>query len=209
MTNYRIIQDGGYYCDKENLQDAIDLAETLLGGVFEPDESTFTVEGEGGKLMASLTNRHIVGVFTKQKWGGRKNDDAIFIGEEEFYATNSILSLSHEDLMKLTDNSESSDNIGRNSVDWPGPFEVKVVNSVCAYFGVADIEDITPEAFEFAVQRANPQPIVAQTITLSVKVALRVTPGSSVSSFVENMDYSVVSNTVGIVVTGTEIIEAQ
>lgn len=208
MAEYTINQDGGRYDEIQGLNEAIALAEVLLGGVPAGDESTFTVESEDGYLLASVTNRRIVGSFTKQQWGGRKGDDAIHIGDEDFDATDNILLMNHEDLVELDDNDDSSDNIGREHIDWSGPCSVNIVDAVCAYFGVSDVRDITPEALDFARQRANPQPASKEVITLSVKLYLRVAPGASVSEFIENLDYSVVSNTAGVTVSNTEITDS-
>jgi hypothetical protein len=204
---YAIKQDGGYYDAIQSLQEAIELAEALLGGVLEGEESTFTVEDENGCLKAAVTNRRIVGFFIKQEWGGRKGNDSIHISEDEFDATNAILLMRHAYLAELQDHDESSDIIGRAHIDWPGPCYVNVVDSVCSFFGVSEIRDITPEALAYARNRANPHPPAEATITLNIKLNLRVTAGASVNDFIENLDYSVISNTVGVTVSNTEIID--
>lgn len=89
--------------------------------------------------------KRIVGVFTKQAWGGRKGDDAIFVSDEQFDATDAVLKLSHAELIELQDNHESTDEIGRSIVGWDGPCEVRLVGSIQSYFGVESIEDVTPE----------------------------------------------------------------
>lgn len=208
MADYTINQDGGHYDEVQGLNEAIDLAEELLGGVPPGDESTFTVENEDGYLLASVTNRRIVGSFNKQQWGGRKGDDAIYIGEESFDATDAILLLEHKDLMCMKDQTESTDDIGREHIDWSGPCYVHIETAICSYFGVNDLQEITPEALSFARQRANPQPATEEVITLSVKLHLRVAPGASVSEFIENLEYSVVSHTAGVTVSNTEIVDS-
>ncbi len=45
-------------------------------------------------------------------------------------------------------------------------------------------------------------------ITLSLKVRIRVSPGASITDFIENLDYTVTSQTVGIAVQDTEIVDA-
>lgn len=76
------------------------------------------------------------------------------------------------------------------------------------FFGVESLEEITDEAFAAAKQRLNPQPATEQTVTLSLKVKIRVAAGSAVSDFIEELDYSVASNTVGITVLDTEIADS-
>lgn len=85
---------------------------------------------------------------------------------------------------------------------------MSLVDAICDYFGVGDLEDITPEALLDARNRAHPQPQVERTLTLTIKVTVRVSSGASVDAFVENLDYSLTSNTAGVVVAATEIVEA-
>lgn len=204
---YSVLQDGGHYDDLDDLNTAINLAEELLGAVPQGEEATFTVENEDGKLLASATNRRIIGRFLKQQWGGRKNDDAIACGEEDFDATDAILLMDRKDLIELEDGSESTDRIGQDHISWHGPCEVTLTDSICEFFGVSSVEEITDEALAYARNRLNPQPADTQTVTLTLKVKIRVAPGTSVSEFIENLDYSVISNTVGITVQNTEIVD--
>lgn len=207
-TPYAIFQDGGYYDDVKGLGSAIELAEELLGGVPEGQDATFSVESKEGLLMAAVSNRRITGRFIQQQWGGRKGDDAIFVGEEEFDATDDILLMEHERLAELDDNDESSDEIGRAHVDWAGPCEVRLVDSVCAYFGVNSLEDITPAALAYARNRANPQEAETTEVTLNIQLKLRVSPGASVDEFRQNLDYSVTSNTTGVTVSYAKLVES-
>lgn len=147
--SYIISQDGGFYGQKSDLASAIDLAEVLLGGATE--ETTFTVESASGHLMAALTNRRITGLFTKQAWGGKKNKTAMFVSNEEFDATDHILSMQLEKLVEVKDDDQTSDKIGESHIKWDGPFRVEIEESICSYFGVDDVTQITKEALEFAL----------------------------------------------------------
>lgn len=207
MTIYTINQDGGHYDDLADLNQAISLAEELLGGVMPGSEATFTVETEDGTLMAAVTNRRIVGSFNKETYGERGRAGQ-YMGTEDFDATDTVLLLEHAQLVELQDGYENTDHIGKQYIDWAGPCSVSLVDAICDYFGVGDLEDITPEALLDARNRAHPQPQVERTLTLTLKVTVRVSSGASVDAFVENLDYSVVSNTAGIVVASTEIVEA-
>lgn len=207
MSKFGVYQDQGHYVDCNSLQEAIELAEVLLGGLPEGEEATFSVHDKEFMLMAAVTNRRIIGTFFKQRWGGRKNDDAIPSGEESFDATNSVLLLDHEKLIELHNDFELTDSIGRNYIDWDGPFEVALSDAVCEFFGVADIEEITPEALAFVRSRYNPMPIEDRRVILSLKVNLRVAPGVSIDSFMEKMDVRVLSQTPGITVANLEIVQ--
>ncbi|MYM92365.1 hypothetical protein [Duganella vulcania] len=204
---YTIKQDGNYYNELQDLHTAINLADDFLGSMPGAEETTFTVENHEGYLMAVVTNRRIIGAFTKQQWGGRKGDEAIHIGEESFDATDTILLLPHKEIVELDDNDESSDEIGRLHVSWSGPFFVRIVDAVCAYFGVTDVEEITPEALAYAKARANPQQPKEQTVTLGFKLQLRVQPGASVHDCIQDMGCTFTSNSVGVVVLSSERIQ--
>lgn len=215
MPEYTIRLNGMRHDTRESLDEAIGLAEKMMDSISQGEEitcrqeATVTVENEDGCLLAAVTNRRIVGSFTKQQWGGRKGDDAIYIGEETFDATDAVLLMAHDDLVKVKDCDESSDNIGRKFVDWNGPCYVSIEDNICDYFGAYSIDDITPEALAYARARANPQKPVEEVVTLTIKVKVRVMPGASKQEFIENLNYSVTSNTAGITVADTEITEAE
>ena len=94
----------------------------------------------------------ITGVFTKQVWGGRKGDDAIYVGDVEFEATEAVLQLPHSQLIELQDGHESTDEIGRKIVMWDGPCEVRLVDSIATFFGVDSLEDVSAEMLNEARQ---------------------------------------------------------
>lgn len=204
---FTINQNGGKYDSLPDLNVAIGLAEELLGAVPAGEQCTFTVEDEDGKVLAALSNRRITGTFVQQAWGGRKNNEAVYCGvEPPFDATDAILLMDYAELIELEDGSESSDAVGQAHVQWSGPCEVRITTSICEYFGVSAVEEITPEALAYARRRLDPQPAAETVVSLSIRVKVRVAPGACVQSFIENMDYSVVSKTAGVVVSHTEIV---
>lgn len=190
------------------LELAVAHAIELLGRLDPAELTTLTIE-DNNVVLDSFSNGRILGVFTKQKWGGRKGDDAIFYDTEDFDGTDAVLLLDHSALVELEDGSENTDEIGQDHVSWDGPHEVDITGSICEYFGVDDLEDITPEHLAFVRKRNNPEPSAMQTITLSVKLKIRVAPGASVNKFIEDLDYSFMSQTAGVVVKDTEIIDSQ
>ena len=211
MTTYTIYQDGGHYSELDDLDQAIGLVEVLLGGTSE--DTTFTVEDDCGEVVASITNRRIIGQFVKQAWGGRKGDDAIFVEEVEFDATSAVLNMPFNEFNALEDNDITSDVVGKSLVDWKGPFEVKLVDQVCAYFGVEEIGQITPTQLFYARTRSCPQIEKVVTLTIRVKVKLPKLESEDetndlLSSFADDLDYEVRSNTVGVEVVSTEITES-
>jgi len=199
-----VILDGNGYL---SLPTAATAAELLLEKCIEP--TTFAIVDENGRLMAAVTNRRIEGVFLKQEWGGHKGDTAIEHGEETFDATDAILLMDHEEVLALTDNSQNTDAVGKAHVQWDGPHDVHLADAISDYFGVELLDAITPEALAFAKARANPQEPIMETVTLSIRVKLRMAPGADVQEFIDNLDYSVKSKTTGMVVTEAEIIESE
>jgi len=137
---------------EETLPEAIKFASGYHG-LKKPDV-TLTVEVEGTRLpVASFSTRRIIGNFTKQTWGGRKGDDAIYCGEEDFDATRYILSMPHKDVVRIQDNNDTSDDIGMAHVSWVGPHEVQIADSICDFFGVSKLKEISEEHFNFVVEK--------------------------------------------------------
>lgn len=201
MPKFDLDQDGGFYATYDNLTVAVDMAEELLGITPEGAETTFTVRNEYGDLVATVTNRRILGTFTKQVWIGRDEDQAAYVGEERFDCTDAVLLMPYQRLMELNDNDESSDELGRDHVSWDGPCSVEVVEAVCEYFGVSCMQDITRKALDFARSRANPQPAREEVVQLNLAITLRVAPGLSVGDLTQQLAWQFGSQVPGIVVT--------
>ncbi len=204
---YSVFQDFGHYSDFPLLHEATSTIEGLIGLVEEGYESTFTVEDANGRVLASITNRRIIGRITKQSWGGRKGDDAIFVAEEDFDATDAILLMDYDDLIKIEDNDESSDSIGTDHVSWSGPHEVRITDSICAFFGVNEIDEITRENFEYVRAERNPQASTEVVMNVTSEIRLRVAPGVSVESIAANLEIVITSQTPGIFIAGSKLID--
>lgn len=152
--------------------------------------------------------RRIIGTFVQQVWGGRKGDDAISTGEVEFDATAAILLMPHGELIELEDSDETTDRVGTDHIQWDGPFEVRIVDSIQAFFGVDSLEDVTPAALEEAKVLANVPPAKRQTLTLTITVCVTATEDPDLNDFLKTLNCSVRSNTAGVVVNGIENIAA-
>lgn len=153
-------------------------------------------------------NRRITGTLIKQVWGGRKNDQAIEVGRVEFDATDHILLMPPEEIRALEDHDESSDAVGQAHYVWEGPTEVEITDSICRFFGVDAVAEITDEAVSSAKAQLIAALPATETVTLKVKLTLKLTPGTSVNSFIEDCDYKFISNTAGAIVQTTEIVDA-
>lgn len=203
---YSVFKNFGHYSDFPHLHEATSAIEGLIGPA-EDGETTFTVKDKKGRVLASVTNRRITGTFIKQEWGGRKGDDAILIAEEDFDATDAILLMDYHDLIKVKDHDESSDSIGQDHVSWSGPCEVRLGYSICDFFGVDEISEITQENFEYVRAARNPQEPTEVVATLSFEIRLRVMPGVSVENLADNLNASFTSRMPGIIVAGSKLID--
>lgn len=205
MSDVFVIQENGVpYDTAEGVDHAVNLADHFLSGLKDSEKSTFSVHDASGAMVACVSNRRIVGTFTKQRWGGHDGDRAIEVEPVKFDATEAIMRLQYPQLALLVDYDYSTDDIGLESIQWDGPFEVEVVDSICEYFGVDSLSEITQKAFEFAVARVNPKLPITQSITLTVQVDLELTGTASVDDFCRDFDYSVSSKTPGVRVVGLD-----
>jgi hypothetical protein len=136
----------------DSLPEAIAFARNYHG--LRKADVTVTVEVENTAVpIVSFSTRRIMGDFQKQMWGGRKGDDALKCGKEQFDATLHILSMPYKDVVKIRDNHETSDAIGRAHVAWDGPHEVELLDSMCDFFGVAKLAELTEDHFNFVVEQ--------------------------------------------------------
>lgn len=172
------------------------------------EQATVTVFCDG-ELVAFHTNRRIDATFHKQQWGGKRGDDAIYIGEEAFDATGIILQLPLEQIHEMEDRCDASDAVGRQCVAWDGPCYVEgFENSILAYFGELDTSDITEKHLELARAIEKPVPSEHATVELTIKVKVRKAAFADLQDFLDNLDYSVKSNTAGIIVDDTEVTDS-
>lgn len=135
---------------EDTLREAVEFASRYHG--LKNPAVTITVEIEDtGVPVASFSTHRIMGYFEKQYWGGYKSNDAISCGEQCFDATLHILSMPYEQVIAIKDDHDSSDQIGQTHVDWSGPHRVELVDSMCDFFGVSKLAEISREHFTFVV----------------------------------------------------------
>lgn len=212
MYNYKedLMPRGGVW---EKLHWATETIKHWLGLMNQtvpPTTVTYTVhEKSTGRCLASVSNRRINGRYVKQAWGGRRDNDAYKVGEESFDATDYVLRMKLDKLHCLQDGHESSDTVGEAHIDWDGPHEVYIVDAVLAYFGVAELREITQEQLDFVLDHVQPQESELQTVTLTFKVDVRKPKGADTAEFVNDLEYNLRSNTPGIVVIDTELVSSE
>lgn len=125
----------------------------------------------------------ITATFHPQEWVGPRADRAEPAGEPRTYdVTEAVLELGLRDLLRIEDYQDSSDRLlsyAEHGHD--GPFEVVVTESICAFFGVDAMRDISPARHAAARQaRGIGQPRVfevdlARTATRHATVEVTAT----------------------------------
>ena len=98
----------------------------------------------------------IIGEFLKQEW---HRDTAINVGWESFDATDLILAMDVTAIKKLNDSDETTDTIGLGFIHHDGPFEVYIVEGICRFFGIQDLDDLTAQMLEDARTERKTQPL--------------------------------------------------
>ncbi|MEX3984211.1 hypothetical protein AB4Y45_35230 [Paraburkholderia sp. EG287A] len=194
---FNIKRDRDYLTTAPTFEQGVTNIQTLLKLCPEGKEATFAIEDDGRQVVASVTNRRIEGVFTKQVLD-EENQRDIHVADVHFDATDAVLLMPHEDLIALEDSDDSTDELGREHVAWDGPCYVRIVDEICAYFGVEEIDQITEEGLAFARKAANATPQREELITVSIPLRLRVAPGADVDQFIKDMTCAVLSRTDGI-----------
>lgn len=209
-TIYTTYLDGREFDNGEDGKRLLAEAEIKFKELTEGQGDNVTVTVfKDADLIAWHTNRRIEATFHKQTWGGRGGNDALDCGQEEFDATHAVLLLPLSAIHELEDSSDSSDAIGTTLVDWHGPcFVTGLEDSLLSYFGVLDACDITEEHLRRAMAKEMPLPRETRVVELSFRVTVSAGKGS-LQDFFDGLDYSVRSNTPGVVVTNTELTNAE
>lgn len=205
MSHYFIRSQGHTLDDADELDAALARSNDILSATDPATPATITVETPDGYLLASVSTRRIVGVFHKQRWEGRKHDYAVPCGTAHFDATHAILQMDHRTLLTLCDDDERSDDLGRNSVTWDGPCYVEITQSICDFFGVNELDAITPEALTYARTRFQPQPATEVVLPLSLTVTLQVQPEVKIQDFLRTLTCTVIPSTIGVTITKLDL----
>jgi hypothetical protein len=140
--------------------------------------------------------KRIVGEFVKQKWGGRKSNEAIEVGVVQFDATQAILKRDLAFLNALTDGDDSSDEIGRECVQWSGPCDVRITDAIAEFFELGEdetsrflMERITQEQLDEARSTYLKEEEVG-TLVLELRVTYSLN-GESIESMRSNLEHMV------------------
>ena len=163
---------------------------------------------ETQQLQISATpapsDKRILARVVLQTWAGRKNKEVVFVGEKTVDVTHAILLRDYEFVVELRDAFDQADEIGGEHVDHYGPVEVYVCDSICAFFGVSSLDEITPAAFEEARRAMNPKrPEYVRTV-IEVAVTAKVLPGAERNTAFDNLGVRVSSSAEDVIVTRSE-----
>lgn len=151
-------------------------------------------------MTADFLGRKIIGTFYKQTWSGRRNSQVVECGQEQFDATAAVLLLAHEDLVELQDCGEATDELGRQFIYWSGPCDVRITDSICDFFEVDSLDEITPEDLLAARQCLSPSEASTVELKLSLVVKMRLQSGIDIDAALKDLGCSIISNTPGAVV---------
>lgn len=104
-------------------------------------------------------------------------------------------------MVSLQDSTDQADEIGHAHVNHSGPLEVKVTSSICQFFGVDSMEDITLAAFEEARRVVNPRPPEFVRTIVEMEVTAKVLPGGDRTTALDTLSIEVSSPSENVIVT--------
>lgn len=154
------------------------------------------------KIIASVSYVPIMAIFKKLL------PDGSVLEELEFDATNYVLRMPFDQIIKIMDSDTSSDYIGMSHVDWDGMFEVCIEDAVSAYFQgrKGDLKDITRENFEYVQTRLKPEEARIIDLECTFRMKVRVEPGLTESDVAQGIQSSFYSKTTGSVIQSSDVV---
>lgn len=173
------------------------------------EPTTVTVHDSQGQYRIGLSNRRITGVFIKQRWVGLDKDHAETVESVRFDATHAVLTMDLHSLHALKDRSESTDDLGFWHVQWSGPSEVEVTDSICEYFGVDSLQEINASALKRAAEHACAKPMREVTVQVTVSLKVKVWGDIDPMEVIDEMDFDFTSSTEGALIASSEIIDSE
>ena len=200
-----LLEDFNPELELPSLEAAEQIIAERLKGLAVP--RTYVVI-QGGETIKFQSTRRILGDFVKQVNAGLKFDMATEIDRESFDATDAVLMLTRAEIIDLGECDEAVDAFARAFVSWDGPFAVEsLVDSIAEFFAIDDISDLTQDRLDAAV-KAQGGGVEDFTVTLTIQVSGKRFSNVDLNEFIGDLDYSVRSNTAGVMVTATEMTDA-
>lgn len=176
---------------------------------FEGEVTVQMTDGEG-TLLAVRTNRRILAKCFKERVLEGDAGCIEQIGDPvDFDVTCDVLSEGWVKIKEIEDRMSSSDWLKEGNVEHDGPFEIEVVQSICEFFGVEDISEITEAAFNSVTKGVKKPKLEMKMLKVTVTVFVQVKEGVNLQEVADEMDYNFQSTVAGACVTDTEFAEAQ
>lgn len=185
---------------------AIETAEGLIASATD-GPTTCVVLDDNGNVCRFLTTKRIEVVVRTVR---RPNGKALGAIETlTLDMTTAVLMLSREQVIALeSDGSAAFKLVCDTHNVQPCNFSPEwLASAICNFFCIEDLDDLTDDLLHAAIQ-AVLGGIVEETVTLSIAVKVRHAANVDVNSFIEDLDYSITSNTPGAKVLSTEITDA-
>jgi len=162
-------------------------------------------------MQTSNQLSRIIGRFAKQYWSGPKQDQAVTIDTVPFDATYAVLSKDLDFVRSIRDNDYTSDEIGRECVDWSGPHEVYVAEAIAKCFGFeceADLERLTQEQLDQARTEFHLENPDLAALQMTLKITYRMN-GVSVQELLANLNRMVAQGIGNGMLTGENPAEVE
>lgn len=148
--------------------------EHAITAYFSVDRLDQILDCRVAEKRADYRKHHrIIGTFEAEyETPGVVGGTIDFLWDEAFDATAYILNMPFEALVEVSDSHDSSDTIGLAHVHHDGPHTVYIEDAMCSFFGVDDLNEVTPAAveakrIEHAAELAAPQ-ICETRLTIDV-----------------------------------------
>lgn len=206
MSTYTLFEGGTVKHTGEILDELVSLAKHCHAK--RNGEVPYAIVDSSNKSVALFPAGRIMGDFHFQI---EQHKHILTVNVDYFDATLQISRMCAEEIISIMDNDESSDSIGRYHFTWDAPHSVEISDSILEYFGLPYINLLTDEALDFAKSNGYMPVAISEKVTLTVDVDILVPKGSrdeiqqKIQDFIENLDYSVTSDTDDVVVLSTEI----
>lgn len=211
---FTLLKNEDHLDDYEDLDTAISDMELAFAAhqEAEPDTLvTFTVKNDTGQALACKTNRRITATIYPQFWGGPNEDVLSPAGAPvKSDVTAAVLMADPATVVNIQDYSYCSDWLkDKSAIIHDGPFDVVVEESLCQFFGVDRIGNLTPDVLEY-VKAWCPTP-KEQYRTLNVAVALRVKADSdaNLADFANALTLEFINRTPGTHIEQLAIVSKQ
>ncbi|WP_413460562.1 hypothetical protein [Herbaspirillum huttiense] len=208
MNRVRIYRNSLECGEYSSVRNAAMAASDFLAKLPHGHQATFAIrEIASGALVAAVTNRRIVATVIKQRWedGAPLETPPQYVGEEQIDVTEEVLLVPPNDFAQIKDGSEMSDSLLHPIINWSGPTEVFLEQSICAFFGVEAVAEVTPSALAFMISSKMINRRQISNVQLSLKFEMAAAADYSDRTLETLLDIQVASRVPGIRIRAVEV----